>query len=121
MIFKIDTEIFSVKDVIQSIRGIAYSSNYLRISGIRIRSIFLHLGRWDSTKSMKPITISFHIHDFSRNIDDLSEYRGGIEKYQLSHRISYDGIFGEEAVNDYTSSRHRLCLYGHRYADDDDQ
>ena len=61
-----------------------------------------------------------HSRFHTPNIDDLSEYRGGIERYQLSHRIGYDGNLGQETEDDYPSTRHHLRLYGHRYSDDED-
>ena len=54
------------------------------------------------------------------NVDDLSEYRGGMERYQLSHRIGYDGDIKEESEDDYRP-RHHFHLYRHRVADDDDE
>jgi hypothetical protein len=53
------------------------------------------------------------------NVDDLSEYRGGMERYQLSHHIGYNG--GEEIEDDYLPRRHHFPLYRHRVADEDDE
>ena len=60
-------------------------------------------------------TSGFH----APNIDDLSEYRGGMERYQLSHRIGYDGDTEEQSEDDYVP-RHHFHLYRHRFADDED-
>lgn len=47
------------------------------------------------------------------NVDDLSEYRGGMERYQLSHRLSYDRDTDDE--DDYIRRHH------FRVVDEDDE
>lgn len=54
------------------------------------------------------------------NVDDLPEYRGGMGRYQLSHRTGYDEDIGDENEDDYMQRRHRFHSYGHRVADEDD-
>ena len=69
---------------------------------------------------MLPQANHYSVHnsfDHAPNIDDLSEYRGGMERYQLSHHIGYDGDTRSE--DDYVP-RHHFHSYRHRIADDDD-
>ena len=42
-----------------------------------------------------------------------------MERYQLSHRIGYDGDTEEQSEDDYVP-RHHFHLYRHRFADDED-
>ncbi|XP_028415332.1 myb-like protein AA [Dendronephthya gigantea] len=57
---------------------------------------------------------------FPPNVDDLSEYRGGMERYQLSNRLGYHADIDDRNEDDYLPRRHRLHFYRHRTDDEDD-